>query len=169
MRILLISLFSLLGLSTITAQDAEFSVTVSADSILIGNYFQVTFSIENGDAKNFEPPSFQGFAIVGGPNQSSSFSMMNGTTTQSLSYSYYLAPKEEGQFFIEPANVEIGGKIFETEPLEIKVAPNPEGIIQNPQRQQRSFDSFFDFPAPFNKEEKKKKTKPKKKRKTYRI
>jgi len=72
MRILIITLVSLFGLSAVDAQDVKFTVAVSTDSILIGNYFEVTFSIENGDAKNFEAPAFQDFSIVGGPNQSSS-------------------------------------------------------------------------------------------------
>lgn len=184
MRILFITVLSLIGLCSVKAQEAKFTVEVSADSILMGNYFQVTFSIENGNAKNFEAPNFQGFAIVGGPNQSSSISIVNGVSSQSMSYTYYLEPQEEGLFYIEPANVEIDGLILETLPIAIKVAPNPEGIIQNPSQQKnRTFDSFFDFPSPFGQEfkfpfdqefqfpsEPKKETKPpKKKRKIYKI
>ena len=166
MRFFIITLIILIGANMLQAQDAKFTVKVSADSILIGNYFEVTFSIENGNAENFEPPSFQGFSVVGGPNQSSSFSMVNGVTTQSKSYSYYVEPQEEGLFFIEPASVEIDGHILETEPVEIKVMPNPDGIIQSPNRQKsRTFDSFFDRPWFPEKE----KAKPKKKRKVYRI
>ena len=168
MRIFIITLFSLLGVHSLQAQDAKFTVNVSADSILLGNYIAVTFSIENGNAQNFEAPAFQGFAIIGGPNQSSSYSMFNGVTTQSMSYTYYVEPQEEGVFFIEPANVAIDGEILETAPIKIKVAPNPDGIIQNPNRQKSStFDSFFDLPL-FPKNEKEK-TKPKKKRKIYKL
>ncbi len=171
MRVLFITLISVLGLASISAQDVKFTASVSSDSVLFGNHIRVTFSIENGNAKNFEAPNFQGFNIVGGPNQSSSMSMVNGLTTQSMSYSYFIEPTEEGQFFIEPAIVEIDGNIFETEPIEIKVVPNPEGIIQHPeQRRSRSFnsfDSFFDRSFPPREEQQKKK--PKKKRKIYKI
>lgn len=167
MRILFIALISILGLYSTNAQDVKFTVEVSTDSILFGNYLQVSFSIENGNAKNFVAPDFQGFNIVGGPNQSSSMSMINGVTSQSMSYSYYLEPQEEGQLFIEPANVEIDGNILETEPVEIKIVPNPEGIIQKPNRQRsQSFDSFFGNPFLPKQEQKKK---PKKKRKIYKI
>jgi len=168
MRILFITLICLVGLCSTKAQDVTFTVEVRTDSILMGNYFQVTFKIENGAVKNFEAPSFQGFSIIGGPNQSSSMSIINGVSSQSMSYTYFLKPQEEGQFFIEPASVEIEDTILETEPIEIKVVPNPEGIIQRPERREnRIFDSFFDFPS-FPKEEQKK-TKPKKKRKTVKI
>ncbi|MFT5383673.1 MAG: hypothetical protein ACI8VT_002083 [Saprospiraceae bacterium] len=168
MRIFIITFISLLGTCSLLAQEAKFTVEVSTDSILLGNHLEVIFSIENGNAQNFEAPGFQGFAVVGGPNQSSSYSMFNGVTTQSRSYSYYIEPQEEGVFFIEPASVEIDGEILETSPIEIKVAPNPEGIIQNPNRQKsRTFDSFFDRPIFPEKEIEK--TKPKKKRKIYKI
>lgn len=168
MRIFIITLISLFQLSFINAQDAKFTVEVSSDSILMGNYFEVTFSIENGKGQNFQAPDFQDFLIVGGPNQSSSFSMVNGVTTQSMRYTYYLEPKEAGLLYIEPANVELDGVIIETEPIAIKVASNPEGIIQSPNKQKNrtfdNFDSFFDQPF-FQERERRAPSKPKKKRK----
>lgn len=176
MRILLFILCTYFSFS-ISAQEPTFSLNVSTDSILMGNYLIATFSIENGDAKNFEAPNFEDFNIVGGPNQSSSISIVNGVSSQSLSYSYYLEPKEEGIFYIEPASVEIDGNFLETSPYEIRVAPNPEGIIQRPEQQKsRTFDSFFGDPFsedPFFQrkvpQKPKEKTKPKKKRKYYKI
>jgi len=171
MRILFITLISVLGLASSNAQDVKFTVDVSSDSVLFGNHIRVTFSIENGEAKNFQAPNFQGFNIIGGPSQSTSISIVNGVKSQSMTYAYFVEPTEEGLFFIEPANIEIEGNIFETEPIAIKVVPNPEGIIQKPeQRRNRSFnsfDSFFDRSFPPRQEQQKKK--PKKKRKIYKI
>lgn len=175
MRVLFIIFICLTGFYPSNAQDAKFTIEVSTDSVLMGNYFQVSFKIENGAASNFTAPDFQGFSIVGGPNQSSTYSMVNGVSSQSMSYSYYLQPTEEGQFFIEPASIEIDGEIFETNPIEIKVAPNPDGIIQQPNKKEyhifdsfSPFDSFFDQQPTFPKQEPKKK-KTKKKRKTVKI
>lgn len=166
MRIFIFALLSIFAIKQLQAQDIKFTVKVSSDSILMGNYLEVTFSVENGNAENFDPPAFQGFEVIGGPNHSSSFSMINGKTTQSMSYSFFIEPKEEGVFYIEPASVAIDGKIIETEPVTIKVAPNPNGIIQTPEKQKsRTFDSFFDLPLFPEKEI----TAPKKKRKIYRI
>lgn len=116
-----------------TAQpEARFSVKVSTDSVLLGNYFQVTFTLENAQGDQFEPPAFDAFEVVSGPNVSSSFSMVNGKVTQSLSYSYYLEPRDIGNYYILPAAIQADGKVLETQPLEILVVPNPDGIKQSP-------------------------------------
>ena len=128
----------------IYAQEAKFTVTVSTDSVLLGNYIEVAFTLENAAMEEFQAPVFEGFSIISGPNQSSSFSMMNGKVTQSASYTYYLEPKDIGNYYIAPASVDTGESILETAPIEILVAPNPDGIIQNPQPQNDVFgDDFF--------------------------
>ena len=135
--------------------EPQFSIEVSNTSVLLGNYFQVTFTLKNGDGNKFEAPTFNDFDIVSGPNQSSSFSMMNGVTTQSISYTYYLQPKDVGNYYVEPAFIEVDGKTLETQPIEILVLENPDGIIEKPKskspRQMEFFnfppDDFFNFPS----------------------
>jgi len=165
----------------IYAQEAKFTVTVSNDSVLLGNYIEVTFSLENAVMEEFQAPVFEGFRIISGPNQSSSFSMMNGKVTQSASYSYYLEPKDIGNYYIAPAFVITEESTLETAPIEILVAPNPDGIIQNPQSKQDVFGGdFFGrndfFSRDFLNREGLEETsppkpikKPKKKRKTYKL
>lgn len=161
--------------------EPQFSIEVSKTSVLLGNYIEVTFTLKNADGNKFEAPTFNGFDIVGGPNQSSSFSMVNGVTTQSSSYSYFIQPKDVGNFYVEPAFIEVEGKTLETQPIEIVVLENPDGIIEKPKRQNPSHmdlfqfpsDDFFNFPKieiPKNREEQKgEEKKPKKKRKVYKI
>ena len=148
MKKYLVISFLCLGLfSNIVAQnDVKFSVTVSSEEVLLGNYIEVSFSLENASAKNFEAPVFEGFDIVSGPNQSSSFSMMNGVTTQSMTYSYFVKPREVGTFYIEPSFIDTGEENFSTQPIEIKVLENPDGIIQKPQGRQSPQMDFFNFP-----------------------
>lgn len=178
MKQFFLSMTLFLPLVTCFAQnEAKFTAEVSNDSILLGNAFEVIFTLENARGTNFQMPDFSDFLVVGGPNQSSSFSMMNGEVTQSVSYSYFLEPKDVGNFYIEPASVEAADMVLETQPLEIIVVPNPDGIIQQPKRRgqewgddffKRDFD--FGFPAvpkpPSSPETPKKK---KKKRKTFRL
>jgi len=144
------------------AQDApKFTVQVGSDSILLGNYFEVKFILENAKGRNFSAPEFENFSIVGGPNQSSSFSMINGEVSQSLSYSYFLQPISEGNFYIEPASIEVDGSFLESAPMEIIVAPNPDGIIQNPNQEQLRNQPLIKEPwnsKPPEKREKKRKT-----------
>lgn len=170
--------FGLMFCFALQAQEKKpkFTLEISTDSVLMGNYFEVKFTLENANGRNFYPPSFEQFNVVGGPNQSSNFSMMNGEVTQSISYSYYLEPKEIGQYWIEPASIEADENILETIPAEILVVPNPDGIKQYPQqREQRRlfFDDFFSRPRtepqPIPKKETPKQQPKKKKRKTIKI
>ena len=127
----LMLLFIICCLVTVAqSQDAQFKVEVSIDSLLMGNYTEVTFTLENAKGSRFQAPDFEGFQVVGGPSQSSSFSMINGAVSQSQSYTYYLEPLEIGNFYIQPANIETDNGILETEPVLVLVVPNPDGIEQ---------------------------------------
>ena len=75
----------------------------------------------NKDGDNFSPPNFEGFNIVGGPNQSVSNSWINGTRTFSKTYSYFLSPIKRGRFTIGQASIEIEGDIYKTSPVDIQV------------------------------------------------
>jgi len=111
-------------------QEINLMVEVSTDSILLGNYLEVKFTIENAGG-DFDAPEFEGFVILSGPNTSSSFNMINGNVTQKASYSYIVKPVREGTLYIDPASFKTGGKVLETEPILIQVYPNPEGIEDN--------------------------------------
>ncbi len=139
-----------LPLWLVAQQSPRFTVEVSTDSVLWGNHFKVTFTLENAPGAKFEAPAFRDFMVVGGPDMSSSFSLVKGVSTQSVSWSYYLEPKEIGVFYIQPAFVETGGTVLETLPMEIKVAPNPGNIKQQPKEDGSRFQfrwDDFSFPA----------------------
>ncbi|MGK0365993.1 MAG: hypothetical protein ACI85O_003063 [Saprospiraceae bacterium] len=124
--------------------EPQFAIEVSNTEVLLGNYIEVKFTLKNAKGQKFEAPNLKSFDIVGGPNQSSSFSMMNGETTQSISYTYYLQPKTTGVFYLEPAFIEANGMTMETQPIEIMVLENPDGIIQKPKRKTPSQIDIFD-------------------------
>ena len=164
-------------------ENVKFTITVSTDSILLGNYFEVKFSLENANGENFQPPSFQDFVVIGGPNTASSMTMINGKVTQSKTYSYYLEPKDIGNYYIEPASIKVEDGFMETEPISIMVVPNPDGIKQQiprePQRFEFKWDDFGVMPQLPPQQEKDsieqtpesldKKKKKKKKRKIYKL
>lgn len=144
--------FATAFLATALAQEkpVKFTVEVSTDSILFGNYFEVKFILENANGNDFGAPDFsQHFNVVSGPNFSSSFSMVNGSMTQSQTITYYLEPKEIGAYYILPASVDTGDKVLETAPLEVLVVPNPDGIKQTPSNQRKPFGSDWGG-NPFN-------------------
>jgi len=137
----------MISLVAFSQQVAKLTVEVSNDSILLGNYIEVKFTIENAAVKNFEAPNFDGFTIVSGPNQSSSMMISNGEVSQTMAYSYYIEPVDVGNYFIEPAFVDTEEGPLESIPLEVLVVDNPDGIIQHPQQKNRqnlfNRDDFF--------------------------
>ncbi|MDG2450847.1 MAG: BatD family protein [Saprospiraceae bacterium] len=104
----------------------SFKAFSNAEEILEGFDFQVTFKLDGAKGNTFQPPSFNDFRIVGGPSSSSSMSIINGRTTQSMSYTYALMPKTSGNFNIGSASIKVGGKTLRTDPLNIKVIKSSE-------------------------------------------
>lgn len=128
-----ILLFFILSLPIISyGQDQQFSVSVSRDTVLLGNTLKVDFTLKNTQGQ-FEGPEFASFDVLMGPNSSSSYSNINGKVTNTSKYTYIIKPREEGEFFIENAyvlNKSDETKNMETEPFLITVLPNPDGIIE---------------------------------------
>ncbi len=126
------------------SQSPALTITVSNDSVLLGNIIVVTFSVENTSKDKVLFPDFDGFNQVSGPNVSTSMRIVNGQVSQSASYTFYLEPLEIGDAYIEPASLETDDGYLETAPQLIRVYPNPDGIIQQPNRQQRNPSMFGD-------------------------
>ena len=120
------------------------TVQLSSDTILLGNYFELKITVEDANG-TFEAPDLSAFNIVGGPNTASSMTIINGSMTQSQSYSYYLEPKDVGNYTIPPAYLIIDEGQLESAPIDVIVIPNPDGIIQEPGRPGNSMDIFRDF------------------------
>ena len=142
MKKVITTCISLLLVVLAWSQDGKFSVTVNADSLLLGNYLEVRFTLENTKGNNFQPPPFTGFDLVGGPNHASSMSIINGVVSQTQSFTYFVSAKEPGNFFIEPASIDTDEGVLETRPVEILVLPNPDGIQQKQPKRQGVPDIF---------------------------
>lgn len=115
----LVSIFILFILMGIGVQaQVSFVVKASKKTLGINERLRIDFEM-NEDGDNFVPPSFKGFNVVGGPNQSISNSWINGKRSYSKTYSYFLAPKSQGTFSINQATIEINDQIYKTTPLKI--------------------------------------------------
>lgn len=101
-------------------QGIKVTATVSSNQVGTGEQFEITFST-NGNPESFDPPAFNGFQVVGGPNQSSSYSSINGQTTASISVGYVLIGVKEGEYTIGAATMGIGGKQYKSNSIRIKV------------------------------------------------
>ena len=115
----LVSIFILFILMGIGVQaQVSFVVKASKKTLGINERLRIDFEM-NEDGDNFVPPSFKGFNVVGGPNQSISNSWINGKRSYSKTYSYFLAPKSQGTFSINQATIEIDDQIYKTTTLKI--------------------------------------------------
>jgi hypothetical protein len=119
----------------LTQAQVSFEAKVSKKKLGVNERLRVDFEM-NKDGDNFNPPTFEGFRVVGGPNQAISNSFINGKRTYSKTYSYFLSPKSQGKFTIKQATIEIDGEIYKTLPIEITVTtavrkPNGENDADN--------------------------------------
>ena len=99
----------------------KFETEVSKNNLGVNENLRVDFKM-NKDGDNFNPPSFDGFRVVGGPNQSVSNSWINGVRSFTKTYSYFLTPIKKGKFTIGQASIEIDGDIYKTLPVQIQVS-----------------------------------------------
>jgi hypothetical protein len=111
--------FFFLGVGLTQAQ-VRFETKVSKSRLGVNERLRVDFEM-NQDGDNFNPPSFNGFRVVGGPNQAISNSYINGKRSYSKTYSYYLTPQSRGNFTIGQATIVIDGETYKTMPVKIEV------------------------------------------------
>lgn len=117
--------FLILSVSSF-AQNAFLSATASKSTVGVGEQFQVTFTL-NCDGQNFRSPDLSSFNVLSGPNKSSSISIVNNSYTQSLSFTFFLQPKSEGNFKIGPASIEVQGKRINSNIINLTVVKgNPQ-------------------------------------------
>tara|TARA_B100000242_G_scaffold294029_1_gene274293 strand:- start:1256 stop:3010 length:1755 start_codon:yes stop_codon:yes gene_type:complete len=106
----------------------KFEAEVSKTNLGVNENLRVDFKM-NKDGDNFNPPSFDGFSVVGGPNQSVSNSWINGVRSFSKTYSYFLSPLKKGKYTIGQASIEIDGDIYKTMPVQIQVSEAVQSSI----------------------------------------
>ena len=117
----------------------SFQTKVSKNRLGLNERLRVTFEMnQNGD--NFNPPSFEGFTVVGGPNQSVSNSWVNGVRSFSKSYTYFLTPTRKGKITIAQATIEIDGEVYKTTPVQVEITQ----AVNNPNSPQARANAIAD-------------------------
>jgi len=112
------------------AQDIQFTASVDRNRISINGQLKLTLIISGSqEAGNPELPSLDGFNIIS-QGSSSQFNFINGSMNASKSFIYTLMPMKQGILTIGAASIEVGGKIYKTKPITVKVLP--AGKISTP-------------------------------------
>jgi hypothetical protein len=111
--------FFMFGCGMAQAQ-VSFDAKVSKTRLGINERLRIDFQM-NQDGDNFNPPNFDGFRVVGGPNQSVSNSWINGKRSYSKTYSYFLSPQTRGKVIIGQATIEVDGESYKTLPIAVEI------------------------------------------------
>ena len=119
-KALLFLFFLAVGVSSQLHGQITFDAKVSKKRLGLNERLRIDFVMnENGD--NFVPPVFANFTVVSGPQQSVNRSWVNGVSSFSKTYTYFLTPKLKGTVGIGQAEITIQGEVYKTSPIEIQV------------------------------------------------
>jgi hypothetical protein len=120
-----------LGLSGFADQ---VNFTMEAPKIVeLGEQFRLAFTL-NAQGQNLKLPQLDDFEVLMGPSTStsSSFSIINGVSSQSVTFSYLfvLRAKKEGKYTINPASITVNGSQYNSNSATIEVvkgSAKPQG------------------------------------------
>lgn len=112
--------FVLFVQSSISGQ-VQFFASSDARQVVTGQYFDVTFTLDNARGSNFRAPSFREFNVAGGPSTSTQMTIINGQRQQKVSYTYTLTATKVGTFTLGPASIDVNGKTLKSQGLKIEV------------------------------------------------
>ncbi|HUM51169.1 MAG TPA: BatD family protein [Chitinophagales bacterium] len=123
------------------AKAQRFTATAEAKEVPLNYVFDVTYEISNANASDFSPPRFDNFDVVAGPSQSQNMTIVNGKMSKSVSITYTLKPKKQGEYTIGAATAIINGTSSNSNTIYVKItAPSKQ-----PQQSQQGYDPFDAF------------------------
>jgi hypothetical protein len=122
----LVTYFLFFLIATLASAEQTHFTMSAPGAVEVGKQFRLSLTLnEQGNNLKLPPGLESNFDILMGPSTSQSISMtnINGQTTQEITYgfTYILRSKQEGNFEIRPASIEVGGKIFESNSIKIQV------------------------------------------------
>jgi hypothetical protein len=124
---------------------AAFTVRSEVDSRKVGvqEQLQLTITVEGAGAPDeIAPPPLVNLDVVGGPMQSSQFSIVNGRMSQSRSFTYVLQPRAAGK--AEVGAVHVGDQVAPAIPIDVVA-----GSVRPPARQRPDPFGTDPFADPF--------------------
>ncbi|WP_441000873.1 BatD family protein [Fodinibius sp. SL11] len=122
--------FILLGSAFSWAQSTV-SVEASLSQTTVYTGERINLSIEiSGSFNNVsrpELPEFENFRLLSNnPSTSRSYRYINGQSTVSYTYSYYLIAQKKGKFQLPAVNVSIDGETYSTNPIAVNIIDRNE-------------------------------------------
>lgn len=112
------------GAALSQAQDVEIKAYVSKNKIAADEQFEYTIEI-SGRTTSLPRPSFPemaAFYVLSGPNTSTSIQLINGAMSSTVTYSFYLSPKNEGELTIGKALLTYKGSTYSSNEVVVSVS-----------------------------------------------
>lgn len=104
--------------------DDKITFTASApETVVMNEQFRLSYVVNTQNVKDLRVPSIKDFEVLMGPSRSYSMQMINGATTETLTYTYILKASKEGTFTIPAATIKAKGNTLVSNEIEIKVLP----------------------------------------------
>lgn len=114
-------LLTLVLASQVVLAQITFKASINNFKVGLNERLKIDFTIDKQGADNFTPPSFADFTVLAGPSQSTNFSMINGRTSFTQTYSYIIQPTKKGNLNITSASIEYNGQTIKSNTLKVTV------------------------------------------------
>src|SRR5439155_2792732 len=119
----------LFAVPAVGAAEVELSATTDATEVALDGTLMLRVTAvysSQGDTGELQLPTFADFDVVDqSRSEQVSFSFVNGAPSfrRTVLTTVALTPKREGDLTIEPARLEARAKVFQTEPIRVRVLP----------------------------------------------
>lgn len=148
--LLLLSVLFLLP-SSIVAQSVNVQATVSENQVFSGEYVELKISVSGERFKRLSKPEFpaeiEGFRLVSqNPSTSRSIQIINGQTSSSYTYGYFLIAEKAGTYSIPAINLDVDGTVYSTEPVRVTIVDRNNAASANTGNSSTSSDASDDKP-----------------------
>lgn len=127
--------FKLIVVILSTNAMAEISISASVDKNTVSLNDQVILQVVvSGDVNNLPNPTLPDISDfqVYSSGRSQNISIVNGQVSSTISFNYILSPRRIGDFLIGEIVVNYQGKIYKTQPIQIKVVKDSSSPKQIP-------------------------------------
>jgi hypothetical protein len=113
---------------------------VDANRVGVEDQVQLTVTVEGGSYPDqIPPPPLSNLRVVGGPSVSTQMSLINGSLSQSRSWTWWLQPSAPGRAEIGAVQVRVGSNVESAPAIAIEVVA---GSVKPQQAPQRTMDPF---------------------------
>ena len=130
----------------VAAQDVSVSALVEPNPIGMDEQLSLIITVTGSSGAN-QPqiPKIDGVKMMGGPAVANQYQLVNGRSSSSQSFTYYFQPEREGNIKIPSISVKVGGKVYQTQEISVKVVKDTGGGQRNSPKRRSPFSIFDDM------------------------